>query len=60
MSTIPPEPWGLWKMVYFTEKWDVGPGETACFPTKWMSEDSFSVRKAILLVTGHQERTKNE
>ena len=34
-----PEPWGPWTTVYFTEKWDVGPGETASFPTKWMSAD---------------------
>lgn len=55
-----PEPWGPWTTVYYTEDWDVGPGETSCFPTKWMSDDGntcyllfsgddfFSVRKAIL------------
>jgi CubicO group peptidase (beta-lactamase class C family) len=55
-----PEPWGPWTTAYFTEKWDVGPGESASFPTKWMSadgkelhlvfscEDSFSVRRATL------------
>ena len=55
-----PEPWGPWTTVYFTEDWDEGPGETASFPTKWMSsdgktmylvfsgDDSFSVRKATL------------
>ncbi len=55
-----PEPWGPWTTVYFTEKWDVGPGETASFPTKWMSadgktlylvfsgDDHFAVRKASL------------
>jgi putative membrane-bound dehydrogenase-like protein len=55
-----PEPWGPWSSVFFTEKWDVGPGETASFPSKWMSQDgktlhlvfsgddSFSVRKATL------------
>jgi CubicO group peptidase (beta-lactamase class C family) len=55
-----PEPWGPWTTVYFTEKWDVAPGETASFPTKWMSEDGrnvhlvfsgedcFSLRKASL------------
>jgi hypothetical protein len=32
-----PEPWGPWTTVYFTDRWDVGPGETASFPTKWMS-----------------------
>jgi len=60
-----PEPWGPWTKVHFTEKWDVGPGESASFPTKWMSRDgrtvhlvfsgndSFSVRKATL-TTGRQ------
>lgn len=55
-----PEPWGPWTTVFFTEQWDVGPGDTASFPTKWMSadgktcflvfsgEDSFSVRRATL------------
>ncbi len=59
-----PEPWGTWTTVYFTEKWDVGPGETASFPTKWMStdgktvhlvfsgDDSFAVREARLTVAG--------
>ena len=53
-----PEPWGPWTTVYFTDAWDVGPGESSSFPTKWMSadgrtvhlvfsgDDSFSVRKA--------------
>jgi CubicO group peptidase (beta-lactamase class C family) len=57
-----PEPWGPWSTAYLTEAWDVGPGETSCFPTKWMSadgktlhlvfsgDDSFSVRKAVLEV----------
>jgi len=52
-----PEPWGPWTTVFFTRRWDVGPGETAHLPTKWMSddgksahlvfsgEDAFSVRK---------------
>ncbi len=55
-----PEPWGPWTTVYFTEAWDTGPGETSCFPTKWMSadgktlslvfsgDDSFSVRRVVL------------
>src|SRR5262249_745873 len=34
-----PEPWGPWTTVFFTEQWDVGPGDTASFPTKWMSAD---------------------
>ncbi|KPJ72040.1 MAG: hypothetical protein AMS14_08620 [Planctomycetes bacterium DG_20] len=55
-----PEPWGPWTTAYFTEQWDVGPGETASLPTKWMSDDGrtlwlvfsgddcFSVRQATL------------
>lgn len=55
-----PEPWGPWRTAFYTETWDIGPGETASFPTKWMSEDGrtchlvfsgddcFSVRKATL------------
>jgi CubicO group peptidase (beta-lactamase class C family) len=54
------EPWGPWTTVYFTNKWDVGPGDTASFPAKWMSadgktiylvfsgDDHFAVRKATL------------
>lgn len=53
-----PEPWGPWTTAYFTEQWDVGPGEMSSFPTKWMSadgktlhmvfsgDDAFSVREA--------------
>jgi CubicO group peptidase (beta-lactamase class C family) len=60
-----PEPWGPWSTVFCTERWDVGPGETSSFPTKWMSpdgktlflvfssEDCFSVRKATLTVDEH-------
>jgi len=52
-----PTPWGPWTTVFFTDKWDVGPGESASFPTKWMEpdgrtlnlvfsgDDNFSVRK---------------
>ena len=55
-----PEPWGPWTTAYFTDAWDMGPGETSVFPTKWMSDDgktlhlvfsgddSFSVRRAVL------------
>jgi hypothetical protein len=54
------EPWGPWTTVFQTDLWDIGPGDTSSFPTKWMSadgrtlylvfagEDSFSVRKATL------------
>jgi hypothetical protein len=56
-----PEPWGPWTTVYFTEDWDVGPGESGSFPAKWMSadgrsltyvfsgDDSFSIRQVILI-----------
>lgn len=55
-----PEPWGPWTTAYFTDRWDVGPGESASFPSKWMSadgrrlylvfsgNDSLSVRRAVL------------
>lgn len=55
-----PEPWGPWTTAFFTDDWDVGPGETASFPAKWMSDDGrtlylafsgddcFSVRQGML------------
>ena len=57
-----PEPWGPWTTVFFTEDWDVGPGETASLPPKWISsdgltvhllfsgDDCFSVREATLVL----------
>jgi hypothetical protein len=57
-----PEPWGPWTTVFYSERWDVGPGESASFPTKWISadgrtlhmvfsgDDCFSVRKATLVL----------
>jgi len=57
-----PEPWGPWSTAFYTSEWDVGPGETSSFPTKWMSDDGktihlvfsgddhFSVRQATLTV----------
>jgi CubicO group peptidase (beta-lactamase class C family)/dienelactone hydrolase len=62
-----PEPWGPWTTVYYTQQWDVGPGESSSFPTKWMTadgktlylvfsgDDNFSVRKAILEVADRTE-----
>ncbi len=59
-----PEPWGPWAEVFATDDWDVGPGESANFPTKWMSADGltvhlvfsggdcFSVRRARLVLAG--------
>jgi len=55
-----PEPWGPWTTIYYTLNWDVGPGESGSFPTKWISpdgktmhlvfsgNDSFSVRQVTL------------
>lgn len=34
-----PQPWGPWTTVFYTTMWDVGPGDQAFFPTKWMSND---------------------
>jgi len=59
-----PEPWGPWTTVSYTEAWDVGPGESSSFPTKWMSpdgqtlhlvfsgDDCFSVRIATFVLHG--------
>ncbi len=56
------EPWGPWTMVFQTDRWDVGPGESMHLPTKWMSadnksvwlvfsgDDCFSVRKGELVL----------
>jgi hypothetical protein len=55
-----PEPWGPWTTAFYTENWDVGPGESSSLPTKWMSadgktvhlvfsgDDHFSVRQATI------------
>jgi hypothetical protein len=57
-----PEPWGPWTTVYYTNAWDVGPGESCSLPSKWFSadgtsawlvfsgDDSFSVRKATFVL----------
>ena len=62
-----PEPWGPWTTVFYSNNWDVGPGETASFPTKWMSadgktlhlvfsgDDHFSVRQAKLTIASEAE-----
>jgi len=63
-----PEPWGPWTTVYFTDLWDIGPGETASLPSKWMSangrslylvfsgNDAFSVRKLTFDVAAAEKR----
>jgi len=55
-----PQPWGPWVNIQFENSFGADAGETASFPTKWMSgdgrtvhlvssgEDSFSVRRATL------------
>ena len=57
-----PEPWGPWTTAFFTETWDVGPGESSSIPPRWISadgrsihlvfsgNDSFSVRQATLVI----------
>lgn len=57
-----PEPWGPWTEVFWTDAWDVGPGETQHLPTKWMEadnrtihlvfsgDDAFSVRRGTLVL----------
>jgi hypothetical protein len=59
-----PEPWGPWTVVYYARAWDVSPGESCCFPTKWMSvdgktlhlvfsgNDSFNVRRVVFSTAG--------
>jgi hypothetical protein len=54
------EPWGPLTTAFATDAWDVGPGETASFPTKWIrsdgrtmhlvfsGDDCFSVRRCTL------------
>jgi len=69
-----PEPWGPWSTAFYTDKWDVGPGEHGDFPAKWISEDgrklylvfsgkdSFSVRKATIVLwrdNSHSSRSNN-
>lgn len=34
-----PTPWGPWRTVFYTTKWDMPVGDTGHFPTKWMSPD---------------------
>jgi CubicO group peptidase (beta-lactamase class C family) len=57
-----PEPWGPWTVAFSADPWDVGPGESMHFPTKWMSDDGleawlvfsgddcFSVRRATFVL----------
>ena len=59
-----PQPWGPWSVAFDADEWDVGPGDSASFPSKWMStdgttlqlvfsgDDCFSVRQATLIPAG--------
>ena len=38
-----PQPWGPWSVAFDTENWDVGPGDSASFPAKWISEDGLTL-----------------
>lgn len=62
-----PEPWGPWTTVFYTENWDVDPGESAHIPAKWISadgktchlvfagSDSFAVRQFTLTAVPAQK-----
>jgi hypothetical protein len=64
------QPWGPWTTVFLAEKWDIGPGETASFPPKWMSpdgrtvhlvfsgDDCFSVRQATFSLHENADRSR--
>jgi hypothetical protein len=43
------QPWGPWDVAFTIDNWDVGPGESASFPPKWISNDG---RSAWLLFSG--------
>jgi hypothetical protein len=57
-----PQFWGPWSLASDSDDWDVGPGDSASFPAKWMSadgrtlylvfsgDDSFSVRRAEIIL----------
>jgi CubicO group peptidase (beta-lactamase class C family) len=57
-----PQPWGPWSIAFENNEWDVGPGDSASFPSKWISndgltlhlvfsgDDSFSVRRAEIIL----------
>jgi hypothetical protein len=38
-----PDPWGPWATAFYAPSWEVGPGETAGFPTAWMSADGLTL-----------------
>ncbi len=62
-----PEPWGPWTTIFYTENWDIDPGESAHVPAKWISadgktchlvfagSDSFAVRRFTLTAVPAQK-----
>jgi hypothetical protein len=64
-----PEPWGPWTTAFYTDAWDVGPGESASFPSKWLAadgrsawlvfsgDDSFSMRRVVFTLPGDKYAT---
>jgi CubicO group peptidase (beta-lactamase class C family) len=55
-----PDPWGPWTTVYFTDRWDIGPGDLGHVNAKWTHQDgqtiwlvfagsdNFCARRAVL------------
>jgi CubicO group peptidase (beta-lactamase class C family) len=66
-----PEPWGPWTTAFYTDAWDVGPGESASFPSKWFAADGqsawlvfsgndcFSMRRAAFALSQDTKVTSN-
>ena len=38
-----PEPWGPWTTVFFTDRWDIGPGDLGHVNAKWASDDGGTI-----------------
>jgi len=38
-----PEPWGPWTTVFFTDRWDIGPGDLGCVNAKWTGDDGHTI-----------------
>ena len=33
------KPWGPWSTIFYTEQWDMDPGEALRIPSKWIDAD---------------------
>jgi len=42
------QPWGPWSVAFDTDNWDVGPGESVSFPSKWISSDGRTLHLVVL------------